>query len=284
MRLAKPGSALVVATLIAMLLAAAAATMLFASRASRSVATEGRRMEQARLGAEALAAKALVFLSEGKHLPLDNQPAPLPDMPEGAQVRLQDVAGLVDLNAAPPDQIAVLLKALGSEEATAATIADRIADWRDEDDLRRTLGAEGSDYAGAGRPPPGNKPFITEGELSGVLGLDESAAECLAPYVTVYSGQETLNRDLSPQGFPGLDDLKTMHGDVAAFGAPVGHVIIITVQTPLSSRSRLQLRQWVRLTGNARRPFIIHRAAIDFVRAGAQAPASCPIALRMGAA
>src|SRR3546814_12846249 len=58
-------------------------------------------------------------------------------------------AGKVDLNTAPQELLARLMRVGGADEATADRVAAAITDWRDADDLRRPQGAELQDYAAA---------------------------------------------------------------------------------------------------------------------------------------
>ncbi|MDH5412034.1 MAG: type II secretion system protein GspK, partial [Alphaproteobacteria bacterium] len=67
-------------------------------------------------------------------------------------IMIADVTGRVDLNAAPPELIANLLRAAGTESDEAEMLADRIVDWRDADETPRPNGGEQSDYAGYDPP------------------------------------------------------------------------------------------------------------------------------------
>src|SRR3546814_6072797 len=78
----------------------------------------------------------------------------------------------LDLNTAPQELLARLMRVGGADEATADRVAAAITDWRDADDLRRPQGAEWQDYAAAGsRYRPRNGPFVALGELRAVAGM-----------------------------------------------------------------------------------------------------------------
>ena len=106
------------------------------------------------------------------------------------QVRVQDEAGKVDLNAADVALLTGLLLALDVPPDRARQLAGAIQDWRDADSLLSAGGgAEDRDYGAAGLPYGArDRPFATVQELQQVLGMDAELYRRLAPYVTIYSG------------------------------------------------------------------------------------------------
>ena len=88
--------------------------------------------------------------------------------------------------------------ALGLEQDQAQVLANRVADWRDDDDLVRAHGAETPDYAAARLPAPANRPFAVETELARVMGFTPQLVQCVTPFVTTYSGAS----DIDPQAAP----------------------------------------------------------------------------------
>jgi len=85
----------------------------------------------------------------------------------------------------------------------AQSLATRIADWRDEDDLSRPNGAEGGDYAGAHNDEDiGNRPFSSVGELRLVLNIPEELLDCASPALTI----------LGDDGIPDGKLLSTLYG------------------------------------------------------------------------
>ncbi|MCB1760872.1 MAG: general secretion pathway protein GspK [Gammaproteobacteria bacterium] len=130
---------------------------------------------------------------------INGRPVELPW--EGAQlrVRLQDENGKVDINKADETLLEDLLTSIGLESDQALRLAHAIADWRDENDLRRPEGAERSEYQSAGWPwPPADRPFLSVDELRQVLGVTPEIFAGLAPLVTVYSGSAEINPNFSP--------------------------------------------------------------------------------------
>ncbi|HYZ26869.1 MAG TPA: hypothetical protein VE597_08165 [Geminicoccaceae bacterium] len=109
-------------------------------------------------------------------------------------VRVFDEDAKVDLNAAPPELLEGLLGLVGVEPEQAEVLADRIVDFRDEDDEPEPSGAEDPDYEAAGRAGGAiDRPLVMETELRGVLGMSDGLYRRLRPFVTVYSGAEGVD-------------------------------------------------------------------------------------------
>ena len=117
------------------------------------------------------------------------------DYGEGAVVvRIFDEDAKVDLNVAPPELLAGVLRLLGLDDEQAEVLADRIVDFRDEDDEPEPDGAEDPEYEAAGRQDGAlDRMLVTEFELLGVLGMSEPLYQRLRPFVTVYSGAEGID-------------------------------------------------------------------------------------------
>lgn len=107
------------------------------------------------------------------------------------EVRVQDEAAKVDLNAADAGLFERLMLALGLDESRARQLAGAIQDWRDTDTLVVAGGgAEDRDYAAAGLPYGAkDAPFATVQELQQVLGMDFDTYRLLVPHVTVHAAQ-----------------------------------------------------------------------------------------------
>ena len=136
-------------------------------------------------------------LTQGGRQDQANTDRPQPWLPNGSprswgfngnplSIAVYNEQSLINLNQAPPQVLAALLAALGVEAEPAAAIADAISDWRDEDDLKLTNGAEDGDYESAGRALGAkDAPFVTVEELQQVLGVSRAIYRLLAPEVTV---------------------------------------------------------------------------------------------------
>src|SRR5262245_8446055 len=99
---------------------------------------------------------------------LDRQVLPL--MANAACDASLEAAGTrLDMNAASPEMVLRLLRALGYGDK-ALEMVDALEDWRDPDDTRRPLGAERDWYLSAGRMPPRNGSLADIRELPRVRG------------------------------------------------------------------------------------------------------------------
>ncbi|HUV04716.1 MAG TPA: helix-hairpin-helix domain-containing protein [Armatimonadota bacterium] len=112
------------------------------------------------------------------------------------EVAIEDEAGKVNINAAP----ASVLEALFGDRE----IADCIRDWRDKDDIPRSLGAETKYYSRLRTPYLAkNAPFDTVGELSLVKGITseilsgpaDAGERSLNTFITVYSYSKNVAAD-----------------------------------------------------------------------------------------
>lgn len=112
-------------------------------------------------------------------------------------IAVEDEVGKVDLNMADERQIAAALVAAGMAETEAVRLAARILDYGDSDGQRRASGAEAADYRQDDRDGPKNRPFDAIEEVEQVLGAPPGLASVLRPYGTVYSGQQTIDRNFA---------------------------------------------------------------------------------------
>jgi general secretion pathway protein K len=131
-----------------------------------------------------------------------------------ASFRVQDQAGLVDLNAAPLGQLVRLLQMV--DAATPSRLAAAIVDFRDADDVALPGGAEATDYRRAGfLHGPKNAPFEAVEELDQVLGMTPATFARLRAVVTVH-GEAELNAAVAP------DALRTVFALAPAGAGPTG--------------------------------------------------------------
>lgn len=180
---------------------------LAASRTSIRIASNTASHAEAAALAEAGITIAILDLVEasrlqgvGRRIPVDGE-AVRCRMQADADLTLivEDEAGKVDLNRADESLLRFLLVGVGSSLGEASTLADRILDYRDPDELRRLNGAERDEYRRAGRGSgPSDASFLATEELSQVLGMPERTVERLVPFVTVDSGLPGLDPTVSP--------------------------------------------------------------------------------------
>ncbi len=104
----------------------------------------------------------------------------------------------LNLNQAPPELLAALMVALEVPDDEAQTIADAIADWRDEDDLKLLNGAEDDDYEAEGRTLGAkDAAFTAVEELQQVLGITPALYRRLAPELTVDSDGNQIDQSFA---------------------------------------------------------------------------------------
>lgn len=115
------------------------------------------------------------------------------------RVAIRSEAGKVDLNTGDRALAGRLLGELGVAGEERDALLDAIADFRDEDDLRRLRGAEDSDYRAAGLSwGAKDAPFARVEELRFVLGVTPELFRRLAPNVTVYSRRRGVDLAVAP--------------------------------------------------------------------------------------
>jgi general secretion pathway protein K len=154
-------------------------------------------------------------------------------------IALNDVAGLVDLNAASLGLLEWLLRGLGVAPERAAALAAAIVDFRDEDDIPGVNGAESAAYRAAGLAHgPKNAPFETVTELDQVFGMDFALFSRLRPVTTVYSRQPGIDAAVAP---------REILGAAAASGAGAA-----AVSATASNFSRAEIPSAFRIASRAR--------------------------------
>lgn len=122
-------------------------------------------------------------------------------------LRVTDVSGLIDLNAAPLQDLAVLIAGSGVRTEQARSLAAAIVDFRDADAVAIAGGDEGDAYISGSLPfGPKNAPFETIGELDQLPGMSAEVLNRLDGLVTVHSRR------------PFFDELKAPQELIAAMG------------------------------------------------------------------
>ena len=111
-----------------------------------------------------------------------------------ARVRIEDEDAKIDLNVAPPELLAGLFRVLGVEDEEADALADRIVDFRDDDDETSPLGAEDADYEAMGLDHGAkDDAFAANEELLLIPGMTAELYDLVRPHVTVFSGAEGVD-------------------------------------------------------------------------------------------
>jgi general secretion pathway protein K len=112
-------------------------------------------------------------------------------------VEFSSESGRIDLNTAPKELLAGLFASLGVRRAIADELGERIVAWRTPP--AEGQDAEASNYRIAGRKyVPRGALFPHLDELSLVLGMSPELVEQVSPFLTVYSGQSSINIMAAP--------------------------------------------------------------------------------------
>jgi general secretion pathway protein K len=162
---------------------------------------------------------------------MDEEVARSPLLPGTAcEVALRPAGAALDVNAAGTETIRRLLVATGLPSARADSLADALADWRDEDDTPRPLGMEAEGYRAAGMRPPRNAPLADIRELRLVRGW--AAVEGVDTLLSVEPGRVPLTHapaavlaslpGLGAEAAGRLAEMRMRGGRVADLAAFVG--------------------------------------------------------------
>ena len=129
---------------------------------------------------------------------------------ERVLVSVEDPGARIHLNRASVDELRRFLSALSLDADAADRLAQRIADWRDADDLPRARGAERAEYLRNGaRLLPANRDFGTVEELRAVDGVTPELFDRMARHLTLFGlGQVNINAAPAPvlYSLPGFGD------------------------------------------------------------------------------
>ena len=128
------------------------------------------------------AAAALLSRREADRWLADQTPYTLALGGGSVRISIQYEGGKIDLNTASDPLLRGLFRSVGLDQATSEALMDAVADWRDENGLRRLKGAEEPDYRAAGLPlGPKNGSFETVEELRQVIGVTPEPLMHLVP-------------------------------------------------------------------------------------------------------
>ncbi|MBL4772587.1 MAG: general secretion pathway protein GspK [Alcanivoracaceae bacterium] len=125
------------------------------------------------------------------------------------EIAITDETGKIDINLASAELLAGLFASLGMSDDDAMMFAERVIDWRDNDNIKGMNGAEDDDYESEGyKYGAKDALFDTVPELQQVMGINYEMYKRLEAAVTVYSGSNNLNIAYAPiQALMALDDV-----------------------------------------------------------------------------
>ncbi len=195
------GFALITVLWITAFLAVIAGSVSYQARASLALANNSVNSFKTKYAAEGallLTIDKLIKRSEqqGYVLTSPNFSYELDDLT--VVVRVADESGKVDINISPLDLVRSLFESIGVSEQKSLSIAAAIADWRDQDNLKRPDGAEDQDYIASGLLYEAkDDDFDSIDELSLVQGVSPSIFKKVRPFVTVYAQDIGVNTSLA---------------------------------------------------------------------------------------
>jgi general secretion pathway protein K len=175
-------------------------------------------------------------------------------------VTLEDEDGKIDLNGAQPELLAALLDVVLQRDPKLAvddslTLSERIADFRDIDNLRRLHGAEDPEYNAEGLAAGAkDAAFDTVGELTQVLGITTGLAAAVQPYVTVYSGRSQFDPDAGSLELKPMIDAINAAGLISSVAPSRRRVFSVTASAALPNGVAFTRSAGFRITGNAAQP------------------------------
>ena len=175
----------------------------------------------------------------------------------------------IDLNGAQPTLLARLFVELGYDQDFSLKLADRIADWRDEDNLIRLNGAESRAYLEAGLDyNPANEPFKNISELERVIDFDATIVACVSPFLTVYAPNGQVDPFLAKgvvRRAAGYGDLPPSNPLGIRRTSLAGQVFEVQSLVPISKNSMARITAIIRFTGNPSDPVWRHKISRDVV-------------------
>ena len=223
---------------------------------------------EARALADAGVRKAILgLLGNGPVPPVDGTLFKVRLAGDTVSVRVRDARGLVDLNAAGPDLLSVVMRLSGADSEEQQRLVGAIMDWRDEDKLTRLHGAEDGDYQAAGLGwTARDDAFAAVEELRFVIGMRPEIYASTARYFTVYSGRSTVDPDFAPVGL--LDAVRAATGSAAKTTGGTGSTTqqvtgplrgtfhVYSTATGRSGATAL-IEAVVRISGSRNNPFLV---------------------------
>lgn len=156
---------------------------------------------RARAAAEAgvwLAVADLLSPPSAQRWPRDGTPIEVNFAAGAIELRIQDEAGLIDINSADDALLRGLLSDAAQPGQDVASLFDALLDWRDPDPDRRIAGAEDEDYLHA---PYDSKdgPFNSIEELRRVSGMSDELYRNIRHAITIHSMQPGINPARAPR-------------------------------------------------------------------------------------
>lgn len=173
----------------------------YATRAETWLTVHALDRARARAAAEAgiwLAVADLLSPPSAQRWPRDGTPIAVNFEAGTVALRIQDEAGLIDINSADDALLQGLLSNAARPGEDVTSLLNALLDWRDPDPDRRDAGAEDADYR---HVPHDSKdgPFNSIEELRRVAGMSDEIYRSIRRAVTIHSMQPGINPALAPR-------------------------------------------------------------------------------------
>jgi len=191
------GIALVAVLWVLALLSLIAALLSLETRTDARIARNSIDLAAAQAAADAGIDRAILDLISSeteKKFRADGTPYNWHFAGSDVRISVRDESDKVNINTAPAALLASWFASVGFDPNSAQSLANKIADFRDSDNLPHSDGAEESEYRAAGLTwGPKNSPFEGVEELQQVLGMTAGIYDRVAPQLTVYSVGAPIN-------------------------------------------------------------------------------------------
>ncbi len=175
-------------------------------------------------------------------------------------IRVQDQAGLIDLNTTDAAFFEGVFKKLGAATEFAHSLSSALQDFRDLDSLNTEGLAEPQTYPGQ-RFGPKNAPFQAIEELAQLPDMTDQLYRAILPVVTVHAAQPGVDQFTAP------DILRKMFGEITPgeftgelkdrSGPPQGKIFGLDIRVKTNSGGRYRRYAIVSMVRQPERPFAI---------------------------
>jgi len=129
------------------------------------------------------------------------------------EVRVRDVGSALNPNRVNEEQLRMLFTRLGFDYGLADQLAQSIMDWRDEDIMHRSRGAEREQYIAEDRMIlPRDGPMQELSELLHVMHMTPEIYDSIAPFLMLEGNNARINVNTAPAAvlatLPGMSDAR----------------------------------------------------------------------------
>jgi general secretion pathway protein K len=203
----------------------------------------------------------LLVTGDANRWAVDGSPVAIETEAGNLSIVIRDASGLIDLNTVQAPLLDKVMVAAGVEAARREALVAATLDWRDQDEFRHLSGAEADDYRRAGLSwTPRNGRFSSVEEFRYVLGMSSELFERLAPYLTVWSGQRSVDPAFAPPWLAAVLFGADTGAPPTESGRPTrsaNSVYHIAVKSRTAGGAIASLVTVVRITGATERPYTI---------------------------